>query len=155
METSGPAAAGADVTIAASPEAVYALITDLQTMATLAEETHAMEWVTGNAAAPGAVFKGHNRNGSKKWTTKCTVTAAEPGRTFAFDVKSTGLPIAHWRYDITATDGGCTVTEQTWDRRPGWFKPFAGLATGVSDRDTANAEHIKVTLARLKAKAEG
>ncbi len=155
MGTSAPAAASADVTIAASPEAVYALITDLQTMATLAEETHAMEWVTGNAAAPGAVFKGHNRNGSKKWTTKCTVTAAEPGRTFAFDVKSTGLPIAHWRYDITATDGGCTVTEQTWDRRPGWFKPLAGLATGVSDRDTANAEHIKVTLARLKAKAEG
>ncbi|MCV7355551.1 SRPBCC family protein [Mycolicibacterium fluoranthenivorans] len=155
MGTSAPAAASADVTIAASPEAVYALITDLQTMATLAEETHAMEWVTGNAAAPGAVFKGHNRNGSKKWTTKCTVTAAEPGRTFAFDVKSTGLPIAHWRYDITATDGGCTVTEQTWDRRPGWFKPLAGLATGVSNRDTANAEHIKVTLARLKAKAEG
>ncbi|MGJ6121280.1 SRPBCC family protein [Mycolicibacterium sp. Y3] len=155
MGTSAPAAASADVTIAASPEAVYALITDLQTMATLAEETHAMEWVTGNAAAPGAVFKGHNRNGTKKWTTKCTVTAAEPGRTFAFDVKSTGLPIAHWRYDITATDGGCTVTEQTWDRRPGWFKPLAGLATGVSDRDTANAEHIKVTLARLKAKAEG
>lgn len=155
MRTSAPAAASADVTIAASPEAVYALITDLQTMATLAEETHAMEWVTGNAAAPGAVFKGHNRNGSKKWTTKCTVTAAEPGRTFAFDVKSTGLPIAHWRYDITATDGGCTVTEQTWDRRPGWFKPLAGLATGVSNRDTANAEHIKVTLARLKAKAEG
>ncbi len=65
MGTSAPAAASADVTIAASPEAVYALITDLQTMATLAEETHAMEWVTGNAAAPGAVFKGHNRNGRR------------------------------------------------------------------------------------------
>lgn len=148
-------AAGADVTIAASPEAVYALITDLPTLAVLAEETDAMEWVTGNAVAPGAVFKGHNRNGSKKWTTKCTVTAAEPGRAFAFDVKSTGLPIAHWRYDIAATERGCTVTEQTWDRRPGWFKPLAGLATGISDRGTANAEHIKLTLARLKAKAEG
>jgi hypothetical protein len=147
-------AAGADVTIAASPEAVYALITDLSTLAALAEETDAMEWVTGNAVAPGAVFKGHNRNGSKKWTTKCTVTAAEPGRAFAFDVKSTGLPIAHWRYDISATEGGCTVTEQTWDRRPGWFKPLAGLATGISDRDSANAEHIKVTLQRLKARAE-
>ena len=149
-----PPAAGADVTIAASPEAVYALITDLPTLAALAEETDAMEWVTGHAVAPGAVFKGHNRNGSKKWTTKCTVTAAEPGRAFAFDVKSTGLPIAHWRYDISATEGGCTVTEQTWDRRPGWFKPLAGLATGISDRESANAEHIKLTLARLKTKAE-
>ncbi|GAS99323.1 polyketide cyclase/dehydrase and lipid transport [Mycolicibacterium canariasense] len=155
MVTTGPATAGADVSIAASPEAVYALITDLATLATLAEETHAMEWLSGDAAVAGAVFKGHNRNGAKKWTTKCTVTTAEPGRTFAFDVKSTGLPIAHWRYDITAADdGGCTVTERTWDRRPGWFKPLAGLATGVSDRDAANAEHIKATLARLKAKAE-
>ncbi|MHA3018740.1 SRPBCC family protein [Mycobacterium sp. BMJ-28] len=154
MATSGPAAASAEVTIAAPPDAVYALITDLQAMAALAEETHAMEWVAGAAAAPGAVFKGHNRNGSKTWTTKCTVTAAEPGRTFAFDVRSTGLPIAHWRYDIVATDGGCTVTEQTWDHRPGWFKPLAGLATGISDRTSANAEHIKLTLARLKATAE-
>jgi hypothetical protein len=154
MRTSGPAAAGADVTIAASPDAIYALITNLTTLAELAEETHTMEWVSGTAATPGAVFKGHNRNGSKSWTTKCTVTAAEPGRVFAFDVRSTGMPIAHWRYDIAVTEGGCTVTEQTWDHRPGWFKPLAGLATGVSDRDTANADHIKVTLQRLKTKAE-
>jgi hypothetical protein len=155
MVTSGPPTASAEVSIAAAPDAVYALITDLPTLATLAEETHAMEWVSGDAAAAGAVFKGHNRNGSKTWTTKCTVTAAEPGRAFAFDVRSTGLPIAHWRYDIAAAgDGGCTVTERTWDRRPGWFKPLAGLATGISDRDAANAEHIKATLARLKAKAE-
>lgn len=154
MATSGPASASAEVSIAATPEAVYALITDLPTLAALAEETHAMEWVSGTAAAPGAVFKGRNRNGAKKWTTKCTVTTAQPGRTFAFDVRSTGLPIAHWRYDITAAEGGCVVTEQTWDRRPGWFIPLAGLATGVSDRGSANAEHIKVTLARLKAMAE-
>ncbi|MEN4473207.1 SRPBCC family protein [Mycolicibacterium cosmeticum] len=155
MVTTGPATAGAEVGIAASPEAVYALITDLPTLATLAEETHAMEWVSGDAPIAGAVFKGHNRNGAKKWTTTCTVTTAEPGRTFAFDVKSTGLPIAHWRYDITTTaDGGCTVTERTWDRRPGWFKPLAKLATGVSDRDAANAKHIKATLARLKSRAE-
>lgn len=62
--------------------------------------------------------------------------------------------IAHWRYDIVATEGGCTVTESVWDRRPGWFKKFAGLATGVSDRDNANAEHIRLTLRRLKERAE-
>lgn len=154
MSEPGPASAQASVTIAASCADVYALITDLPTMATLAEETNAMEWQRGDSAQPGAVFKGHNNNGGKKWTTKCTVTHAEPGRAFAFDVKSAVIPVAHWRYDIAPVDGGCLVTEQTWDRRPGWFSKVAGLATGVHDRTSANAEHIKLTLERLKAKAE-
>src|SRR4051812_4589659 len=117
-------AAGADVTIEAAPDAVYALITDLPTLASLGEEVHAMQWRKGTAAQPGAVFKGENRNRSHKWTTTCKVTEAVPGRTFAFDVSYLGLPIARWRYDIEAADGGgCRVTEQTWDRRPAWFRP--------------------------------
>ncbi|MDV3123765.1 SRPBCC family protein [Mycobacterium sp. 21AC1] len=149
-----PAPVKDSVFIAADPATVYALITDLPTLATLAEEAQAMQWQKGNAAAAGAVFKGHNRSGSKSWTTTCTVTDAEPGRAFAFDVKSLVFPVAHWRYDIAETDGGCTVTESTWDRRAGWFKAIAGRATGVCDRDGANAEHIKLTLQRLKERAE-
>ena len=155
MSESGPASATAEVTINADPETVYRLITDLPTLSALAEETDGMQWRKGDAAAPGAVFRGHNRNGSKTWSTMCTVTAAEPGRTFAFDVRSADIPVAHWRYDITATgDGACRDTESTWDRRPGWFRVPAGWATGVKDRTTANGEHIRATLQRLKAKAE-
>ena len=91
---------------------------------------------------------------ARSWTTKCTVTHAEPGRVFAFDVKSAIVPVAHWRYDIEPVDGGCRVTEQTWDRRPGWFRKPAGIATGVTDRTSANAKHIELTLQRLKARAE-
>ena len=149
------ASAGADVTIDADADTVYGLITDLPTLASLAEENAAMEWRKGDAARAGAVFKGHNRNGSHRWSTTCTVTEAEPGRAFAFDVRYTVLPIAHWRYDIVPADGGgCLVTERTWDRRPGWFSKTAWVGTGVRDRDAANAEHIRLTLARLKEKAE-
>jgi hypothetical protein len=154
MTQPGPASAQASVTIAAPPETVYALITDLPTMATLAEEADSMRWHRGDSAAPGAVFKGHNSNNGRSWTTTCTVTHAEPGRTFGFDVKSLVIPVAHWRYDIAPAEGGCTVTEQTWDRRPGWFRKVAGKATGVSDRESANAKHIRLTLERLKARAE-
>ena len=149
------ASAGAEVTIDADADTVYRLITDLPTLASLAEENEAMEWRKGDAARAGAVFKGHNRNGSHRWSTTCTVTEAEPGRAFAFDVRYTVLPIAHWRYDIVPSDGGgCLVTERTWDRRPGWFSKTAWVATGVRDRDAANAEHIRLTLARLKEEAE-
>ena len=154
MTQNGPASAEATVTIAADPAAVYALITDLPTLAELAEEANAMTWHKGGSCTPGSVFKGRNSNGGKSWTTTCTVTNAEPGRVFAFDVKLFVVPVAHWRYEIEPVDGGCRVTEQTWDRRPGWFRKPAGIATGVSDRTSVNAKNIELTLQRLKARAE-
>jgi hypothetical protein len=154
MTVQEPACAQADVTIDADPQAVYALITDLSTLAACAEEAAAMKWVSGDAARPGAVFQGTNRNGIRRWTTRCTVTDAEPGSAFAFDVGYFGIPVAHWRYDIDGVDGGSRVTERMWDRRPGWFVKPGGVATGVMDRPTVNTQHIKLTLQRLKEQAE-
>lgn len=154
--TRGPDAPSATATvhIDASPDVVYALITDLPTLAVMAEETVAMQWRKGDSARQGAVFVGRNENASRRWSTTCTVTDAEPGQVFAFDVRHTVMPIARWSYDIVAVDGGCHVTESTWDRRPGWFRKLAGRATGVTDRAAANAEHIRLTLQRLKDRAE-
>jgi hypothetical protein len=133
---------------------VYALITDLDAMSQIAEETAVMRWQKGSSATPGAVFKGTNRNGWRRWTTTCTITEAAPGERFAFDVSHTGVPIARWQYDIAGAEDGCTVTESTWDRRPGWYKKPAELVTGVSNRAGVNAEHIQATLQRLKKRAE-
>ncbi len=144
----------ATVEIQARPDVVYDLVTDLPTLAALAEEAVAMRWRKGDAVRPGAVFTGHNENGAKSWNTTCTVTDAEPGRRFAFDVRFAVIPIARWQYDIEEADGGCRVTESTWDRRPGWFRKLAGKSTGVADRPAANAEHIRLTLQRLKQRAE-
>lgn len=144
----------AGVRIDARPDTVYRLLTDLPTLASLAEEAVAMEWRKGDAVRPGAVFVGRNENGDRRWSTTCTVTDAEPGRVFAFDVRYAMLPVARWQYDIVSADGGCRVTESTWDRRPGWFRKLAGKSTGVPDRAAANAEHIRLTLHRLKARAE-
>jgi len=144
----------ATVQIDARPDVVYGLITDLPTLASLAEEAVAMRWRKGDAVRPGAVFSGQNENGARSWSTKCTVTDAEPGRRFGFDVRYAVIPIARWQYDIEEADGGCRVTESTWDRRPGWFRKLAGKSTGVPDRAAANAEHIRLTLQRLKQRAE-
>jgi hypothetical protein len=154
MTPQGAASAQATVDIAADPDVVYQLLTNLSTLAELAEEATAMEWKNGGSARPGAVFTGSNRNGSRSWNTTCTVTEATAGRAFAFDVRSLTIPVAHWRYEIAPTDGGCRVTESTWDQRPGWFRTVAGLATGVKDRVAANNRHIQATLDRLKARAE-
>lgn len=150
----GAPSAAASVEIGAPPTVVYALITDLGVMAELAEEAAAMRWQRGGQAAPGAVFKGTNRNGWRHWTTKCTVTDADVGQRFAFNVSHTGVPIARWQYEIVAADGGCRVTESTWDRRPWWYKAPVGFVTGTPNRQKLNTDHIQATLKRLKARAE-
>jgi uncharacterized protein YndB with AHSA1/START domain len=148
--------ATASIDIAAPPAAVYALVTDLDILAELADEATAMRWVTGSSATSGSRFRGTNRNGRRRWTTTCTVTDAESGRVFAFDVSHgmPSIPISRWQYDFEPTAEGCRVTESTWDRRPGWFKRPAELVTGTRNRPGLNAAHIHATLARLKARAE-
>lgn len=144
-----------DIEINASPDAVYALVADLDTLSDLADETTGITWRKGDSAQPGSVFTGHNKNGKHTWSTTCTITDAEPGSRFAFDVKHMVFPVSRWQYDFEPADsGGCRVTERTWDRRPGWFAKVAVRATGVSDRESANAEHMRATLARLKKAAE-
>ncbi len=148
--------ASASVTIDAPAEHVYALITDLEVLAELAEEATAMRWTGGSRRAQvGATFRGTNRNGRRRWSTTCTVAAADPGHCFAFEVTfPPGLKIARWQYDLAPTATGCVVTETTVDRRSGWFAPLGGVATGSRDRGAANRAHIAATLERLKARAE-
>jgi hypothetical protein len=46
------------------------------------------------------------------------------------------------------------VTESWTDRRPGFFKPIAAKATGVSDRIDHNRSTMEQTLERLASAAE-
>jgi len=146
--------ASAQIDINADPAKVYALITNLESFSALAEETQAMVWKKGTSAVPGSVFRGKNKNGWRSWSTNCTVTDAD-GTRFAFEVTShPSIPVSRWQYDVVPTAGGCTVTESTWDMRPGWFKKPAEFATGVRNRVEANTAHMEATLARLKDRAE-
>lgn len=143
-----------DVTVETNPDALYRLITDLPTLADCGEEIVEMHWTDGDSPRPGAVFRGTNRNGRHRWTTVCTVTTAQPGTAFAWDVSAGPVQIAHWRYDITPDGDGSRITESMWDVRPWWLRRIAVLLTGISDRSTANAEHMRTTLQRLKQRAE-
>ena len=148
--------ASVTIEIAADPERVYALITDLDVPGELADETTSMRWTKGATSAQvGATFRGTNRNGLRRWSTSCTVAAADPGRCFAFEVTFPPVfKVARWQYDLEPTATGCVVTESTVDRRPPYFAPFGGLATGEHDRAATNLAHITTTLQRLKARAE-
>jgi hypothetical protein len=141
--------------IGAPPEKIYELVSDLPGMARLAEEFRGGSWLGGvSTARVGARFRGHNRRGWRRWSTTATVIDTDPGQRFAFTVTSFGIPVARWQYDIEATGDGCRVTESTWDRRPAWFAPIAGLATGARNRAEVNQRNMERTLERLKSAAE-
>ncbi|UUV28033.1 SRPBCC family protein [Amycolatopsis roodepoortensis] len=144
------------IAIAAPPEKVYALVSDPGALADMAEEYEGHQWVGATKEpAVGAKFRGRNRRGFRRWSTLSTITDADEGKRFAFEVTTfAGLPVSRWQYDIEATDDGCVAVESTWDRRPAWLRGPTSLFTGVWKRDDANRANIAATLARLKAAAE-
>jgi uncharacterized protein YndB with AHSA1/START domain len=141
--------------IAATPSTVWALVSDLTRMGEWSPENEGVEWLRG-ARGPevGAAFKGSNRLGSKSWTTRGRIVAAEPGRTLAFRITAVGMKVAEWRYELAATGEGCTVTETFTDERGPIIRALGTMATGVKDRDSHNRATMQTTLERLKAAAE-
>ena len=151
----GPQVVSRSTTVAAAPEAVWELVSDLPAMGAFSPENQGGQWV-GDATGPavGAVFVGRNGQGKRRWSTRSTVTRCEPGREFAFEVRSLGLPVAEWAYDVQPEDGGCRLTETWTDRRGRAITLLGRLATGVADRAAYTAESIELTLARVKVRAE-
>ena len=131
------------------------MVADVRRMGEWSPECVRCEWLGGAAGATvGARFRGHNRNGLRRWSTVSTVVAADPGRIFAFRVSSLGLPVAEWRYAVTPTPGGCRVTETWTDARGALIRSMGRFATGVGDRAAHNRAGMLATLARIKEAAE-
>src|SRR3712207_6783594 len=103
--------------MSADPRDVYDLVSDVTRMGEWSPETTSCRWVSGKPGTVGARFRGTNRHGLARWTTTCTVTAADPGRRFAFDVTFGPWAISEWVYELENTSQGCRVTESWTDRR--------------------------------------
>jgi hypothetical protein len=111
--------------------------------------------VSGDGPQQGAVFVGSNGSGRRRWSTRSTVVRSEPGRAFAFDVASLGMPVARWSYELEPTDAGCRLTESWQDRRGRLLTTIGGLVTGVGDRRAFTATSIERTLEAVRRAAEG
>ncbi len=145
------------VDITAPAEAIYDLVADMPRMGRWSPECERVEW-TGRSRGPvaGATFTGHNRNGRRRWSTHGTVTVADRGREFSFEVRSVlNLPVSSWSYHFEPGDGGsCRVAESTIDRR-GWLVRTLGqMVTGIQDREARNRQTMTTTLERLRVAAE-
>jgi uncharacterized protein YndB with AHSA1/START domain len=141
--------------IEASPERVYAAVSEVTRMGEWSEECVACEWHEGfDGPVVGATFDGHNRNGDLTWTTQGEVIEAEPGHAFAFECSMMDFHYSTWGYRIEKTDTGCRVTEWNEDLRPESALEFSKQVSGIDDRTERNRQTMSLTLDRLAAALE-
>jgi uncharacterized protein YndB with AHSA1/START domain len=139
--------------IPAPADRLYELVADVTQMHRFSPENTSATWIKG-ATGPsvGATFKGTNQMGKAKWSTKPTVTVAEPGSRFAFKVP--GAAGAEWSYTFTPVDGGTLVTESMSQQKPSpAIIRLVQRRNGVTDRAANLRSAMETTLARLATAA--
>lgn len=143
------------VTVKADPAEVYAAVSDVRRMAKWSPECFAT-WVWSRKDGRPHGFVGFNRRGPLVWFTTCRVVTAEPGKEFAFDVTTFGMPVARWTYRVAAVPDGTELTEHWLDRRVRGAYVLGRIFTGraANDRPTVNREGIRITLDRIKRELE-
>ena len=148
----------AQIYIAAPPESVYELISDVTRVGEWSPECHRCEWLD-NATGPavGVRFRGHNGRKWLRWGLSARITDAEPGKLFAFRTEPFSpvnkVPQTLWRYELEATGSGTTLKESFHAL---WVFPLVVLLAfgGKKARLAQLRQNLETTLARIKAVAE-
>ena len=143
------------IVVAASPESLYALVTDIARTGEWSPICKACWWHGGDGPREGAWFSGRNEADGRVWETESQVTVAQPGREFAWLV---GGKFARWGFKFTPTPDGTQVTE-TWNFLPegrAMFREKYGPLAKAQINLRAEQAHagIPVTLAAIKRIAE-
>jgi len=141
--------------IEATPEQVWAILSDLERMGEWSPECHKVEWLDGakSPAEPGARFKGWNRYGLLRWSMTCEVKTADPGREISWATVRGRRELVVWTYRLQPVSEGSDLTESFEVR---WLPPSAVLAEDflMRDRDRRRDEAMRSTLARIKKAVE-
>lgn len=151
---SSPSADSVTMRIGAPPERIYAIVSDVTQMGRLSPECTGGRWLGGaTGPAVGARFKGSNKRGLMRWSTKCEVTKADRPSAVEWQVAESGM---RWGYRFEPDGDGTLVTEYREHSRAIPFYVKAVQRSGLLGRDRENlmVEGMRETLERLKAAAE-
>ena len=143
------------VVVAASPQQLYDLVSDVTRTGEWSPTCAACWWDEGAGPQVGSWFTGRNETPDRTWETRSQVVAAEPGREFAWLV---GGRLVRWSYRMEPVEGGTRLTE-SWEFLAAGLELFAerygdDAEAQVADRTAAAHRGIPVTLARIKQIAE-
>jgi hypothetical protein len=141
------------VEIAASPEAVYAMVSDITRMGEWSPEAVGGEWIDSGTGNVGDRFTGKNRTSEREWTRECEVAEANSGRGFTFVVGGVEANCTWWSYELEPLVTGTKLTERWWivNKTP-------ALASATPEQFAGRVELTKSmlseTLQGIKAAAE-
>jgi uncharacterized protein YndB with AHSA1/START domain len=103
----------AETWIAAPPERVWAIVSDVELMPALSAELQSVAWLD-DAAGPalGARFTGRSKHDALgEWETVSHIVACDPPRQFAWAVTDPQNPSATWRFTLQPADGGTRLSQ--------------------------------------------
>jgi uncharacterized protein YndB with AHSA1/START domain len=97
----------AEVVIAAPPERVWALVSDIELPARFSEEFLGASWVGGDGPAVGASFVGRSTHPAMgEWEAESFVEVYEEGRRFGWATVDPSNPGSRWCFELEPVDGG-------------------------------------------------
>ena len=150
------------VEIAAAPETVWALCTDLPRFGEWSPENRGGTWVDGEGPALGARFRGVQEHpGRGRWETECTVTVCDRPNAFEWRLGEADLPGAVWGFELQASPTGTSLTEyvQMGPGPSGITEVIAAIPDKeeriIERRLAEYAAGLRAVLAGIKAAAEG
>ncbi|MFI5932110.1 SRPBCC family protein [Actinoplanes sp. NPDC051494] len=163
----------ADIHVNATPDDVYAVVSDLPRCGEWSSECTGGSWVDGTPATVGAVFRGENLRTDDvvswapvvrgTWRTESEIIAAEPGRAIRWAVRdSTGrAQDSVWSYEIEPADGGSLLVHHFRMGTPteGIGKITAGMSPAeyrrfVTEWGEKVAADLRETLSRVRTVIE-
>lgn len=133
--------------VAATVDAVWAVVSDVTRTGEWSHECRSVHWVGGaTKAVPGARFRGGNQAFWWRWSRTSEVTDVVPGRTIAWRTVPTWRYVDStvWRITLEPAPLGTRI-EQTYTvvRCPRWWEFLvAHLVPPHRDRSTALAEDL-------------
>lgn len=148
--------------IDASPQRVWALVSDIELMPDMSEELRSVAWLDGaSGPAVGARFVGRSEHEAfGTWETTSQVIECEPGSVLAWAVQDPADPSAVWRFRLRPADGGTEIS-QWMQLGPG----RSGLSVAIDQMPDKEQKIVFVrlrefergitaTLAQIKQRAE-
>ncbi|MBX4167642.1 SRPBCC family protein [Rhodococcus sp. DMU2021] len=144
------------VVVSATPDEVYALVSDVTRTGEWSPVCAECWWDEGQGPEVGSFFTGRNVTPERIWEARSKVVVASPGREFAWSV---GPGLVRWSYVIKPADAGTELTE-TWEFTEAGQKLFheklgAKAPARIAAREQAARSGIPATLDAIKRIIEG
>jgi len=103
-----------EIDIAAPPERVWELASDINISARFSSEFQGADWIDSDGPRVGASFKGRNERTDvdRKWETTSYVVACEAPLVFAWNVNDRDEPSAKWRFELENIPSGTRLRQR-------------------------------------------